>query len=37
MCLCRKEAVGITEELAELPVVVTAQIHAGGKGKGGGV
>jgi succinyl-CoA synthetase beta subunit len=31
------EARGIAEELAVLPVVVKAQIHAGGRGKGGGV
>jgi succinyl-CoA synthetase beta subunit len=31
------EAKEIAEELAVLPVVVKAQIHAGGRGKGGGV
>jgi succinyl-CoA synthetase beta subunit len=31
------EAKEIAEELAILPVVVKAQIHAGGRGKGGGV
>jgi succinyl-CoA synthetase beta subunit len=31
------EARGIAKELAVLPVVVKAQIHAGGRGKGGGV
>ena len=31
------EAVGIAKTLAEYPVVVKAQIHAGGRGKGGGV
>jgi succinyl-CoA synthetase beta subunit len=31
------EARKIAEELASLPVVVKAQIHAGGRGKGGGV
>ena len=31
------EAVGIAKSLAEYPVVVKAQIHAGGRGKGGGV
>ena len=32
-----QEAVAIAEELANFPVVVKAQIHAGGRGKGGGV
>ena len=32
-----EEAKEIAEELAVLPVVVKAQIHAGGRGKGGGV
>ena len=31
------EAKEIAEELAVLPVVVKAQVHAGGRGKGGGV
>ncbi len=31
------EAVRIAESLKKLPVVVKAQIHAGGRGKGGGV
>lgn len=31
------EAVAIAKELANFPVVVKAQIHAGGRGKGGGV
>ena len=31
------EAAGIAKSLAEYPVVVKAQIHAGGRGKGGGV
>ena len=31
------EAVRIAESLEKLPVVVKAQIHAGGRGKGGGV
>ena len=31
------EAVGIAKTLAGYPVVVKAQIHAGGRGKGGGV
>jgi len=31
------EARGVASELASLPVVVKAQIHAGGRGKGGGV
>jgi succinyl-CoA synthetase beta subunit len=31
------EAVAIAKELAIFPVVVKAQIHAGGRGKGGGV
>jgi len=31
------EAVKIAEGLGRLPVVVKAQIHAGGRGKGGGV
>jgi len=31
------EAVNIAESLKKLPVVVKAQIHAGGRGKGGGV
>ena len=31
------EAVGIAETLGGYPVVVKAQIHAGGRGKGGGV
>jgi succinyl-CoA synthetase beta subunit len=31
------EAKEIAEELASMPVVVKAQIHAGGRGKGGGV
>ena len=31
------EAKGIAQELESLPVVVKAQIHAGGRGKGGGV
>ncbi len=31
------EAKHIAEELATLPVVIKAQIHAGGRGKGGGV
>jgi succinyl-CoA synthetase beta subunit len=31
------EAVAIAEKLAGYPVVVKAQIHAGGRGKGGGV
>jgi succinyl-CoA synthetase beta subunit len=32
-----QEAVAQAEKLATLPVVVKAQIHAGGRGKGGGV
>ncbi len=32
-----EEAVGQAESLATYPVVVKAQIHAGGRGKGGGV
>jgi succinyl-CoA synthetase beta subunit len=31
------EAVKVAESLGEFPVVVKAQIHAGGRGKGGGV
>ncbi len=31
------EAVAIAKELAHFPLVVKAQIHAGGRGKGGGV
>ena len=31
------EALAIAKELAKLPVVVKAQIHAGGRGKGGGI
>ena len=31
------EAVTIAEELNSLPVVIKAQIHAGGRGKAGGV
>jgi succinyl-CoA synthetase beta subunit len=31
------EAVGIAKTLGGYPVVVKAQIHAGGRGKGGGV
>jgi len=31
------EAVTVAEKLGEYPVVVKAQIHAGGRGKGGGV
>ena len=31
------EAKGVAEELGSFPVVVKAQIHAGGRGKGGGV
>ena len=31
------EAVGVAKSLAGYPVVVKAQIHAGGRGKGGGV
>jgi len=31
------EAVAIAKELGDFPVVVKAQIHAGGRGKGGGV
>jgi len=31
------EAVGVSEKLGGFPVVVKAQIHAGGRGKGGGV
>ncbi|MGD8653583.1 MAG: acetate--CoA ligase family protein, partial [Desulfobacterales bacterium] len=31
------EAVGIAQKLGDYPVVVKAQIHAGGRGKGGGV
>jgi succinyl-CoA synthetase beta subunit len=31
------EAVAVAEKLANYPVVVKAQIHAGGRGKGGGV
>jgi succinyl-CoA synthetase beta subunit len=31
------EAVAVAKELANFPVVVKAQIHAGGRGKGGGV
>ena len=31
------EAKESAEELASMPVVVKAQIHAGGRGKGGGV
>ncbi|MFO8084350.1 MAG: ADP-forming succinate--CoA ligase subunit beta [Desulfobacterales bacterium] len=32
-----EEAVKVAENLADFPVVVKAQIHAGGRGKGGGV
>ena len=32
-----EEAVGIAKKLGGYPVVVKAQIHAGGRGKGGGV
>jgi len=32
-----EEACGIAEELGSYPVVIKAQIHAGGRGKGGGV
>ncbi len=32
-----EEAGKITEDLDQLPVVIKAQIHAGGRGKGGGV
>jgi succinyl-CoA synthetase beta subunit len=31
------EAKGVAEKLGSFPVVVKAQIHAGGRGKGGGV
>ncbi len=31
------EAKAVAAELASLPVVIKAQIHAGGRGKGGGV
>ena len=31
------EALGVADELGQYPVVVKAQIHAGGRGKGGGV
>jgi succinyl-CoA synthetase beta subunit len=31
------EAVAIADKIGSLPVVVKAQIHAGGRGKGGGV
>ena len=31
------EAVRIAEKIGSLPVMVKAQIHAGGRGKGGGV
>jgi len=31
------EACGVVEELGRFPVVIKAQIHAGGRGKGGGV
>ncbi len=31
------EAISVAAELASLPVVIKAQIHAGGRGKGGGV
>jgi succinyl-CoA synthetase beta subunit len=31
------EAVAVAQKLAGYPVVVKAQIHAGGRGKGGGV
>ncbi len=31
------EAVGVSQKLGGFPVVVKAQIHAGGRGKGGGV
>ena len=30
------EAKGVAEKLGSFPVVVKAQIHAGGRGKGGG-
>ena len=33
----RDEALAVADELGEYPVVVKAQIHAGGRGKGGGV
>ena len=32
-----EEAVQVAQELSHLPVVVKAQIHAGGRGKGGGI
>jgi succinyl-CoA synthetase beta subunit len=32
-----REARQVAEELAEGPFVVKAQIHAGGRGKGGGI
>ena len=31
------EAVAVANKLANYPVVVKAQIHAGGRGKGGGI
>ena len=33
----KDEAIQIAKELKTTPVVVKAQIHAGGRGKGGGV
>ncbi len=37
ICFSDKEALDAAESLGEYPVVVKAQIHAGGRGKGGGV
>ncbi len=33
----KEEALKVAEDLGQYPVVVKAQIHAGGRGKGGGV
>jgi succinyl-CoA synthetase beta subunit len=37
VCFSVDEALSVAESLGEYPVVVKAQIHAGGRGKGGGV
>mmetsp|Transcript_807 Transcript_807/g.620 ORF Transcript_807/g.620 Transcript_807/m.620 type:complete len:387 (-) Transcript_807:3764-4924(-) len=37
ICFSKEEAVEAAEKLGSYPVVVKAQIHAGGRGKGGGV
>ena len=32
-----EEAVAVAKKLGEFPIVIKAQVHAGGRGKGGGV